>query len=46
LPVSLTAELYSDIVPMLSDFLAIEQKNPVSSSNDQDDENIKEYYFF
>ena len=44
LPVQMTAELYSDVVPMLSDFLAIEQKNGVAPTDDE--EKVEEHYFF
>ena len=44
LPVQMTADLYSDVVPMLSDFLAIEQKPATSPSSEE--EKVEEHYFF
>ena len=46
LPVQMTAELYSDVVPMLSDFLAIEQKQGQVSSGAGEEEKVEEHYFF
>jgi hypothetical protein len=40
----MTADLYSDVVPMLSDFLAIEQKQATSTMNEED--KVEEHYFF
>ena len=46
LPVQMTAELYSDVVPMLSDFLAIEQKQGQVSGGVGEEEKVEEHYFF
>ena len=44
LPVQATAVLYSDVVPMLSDFLAIEQKQATPMMSEED--KVEEHYFF
>lgn len=43
LPVQLTVELYSNVVPMLSDFLTIESKQATGSS---EEDKVEEHYFF
>jgi hypothetical protein len=46
LPVGVTAELYSDILPLLSEFLVIDDKQADKRKDGEVEDSVQEHYFF